>query len=132
MIDPIEERIAKVAEVFETRRFRFTDENELQEGLHTALGEDGHRFLREVILSPRDRIDLLEAGVNLPGGAIGIEVKIAGTLGEISRQLARYAEQPRIGALILVTAKMQHTGLRAAQLTHGKPFRLVYVGGARL
>lgn len=129
---PLEARLAAVARAIETRRFRFTDEDELQAGLHVALAEEGLSFTREVVLSTRDRIDLLEDGEGLPGGAIGIEVKIAGTLGGIARQAERYAEHARIGAVVLVTSRMQHTTLRKANVAKGKPFRLIYVGSARL
>ncbi len=131
-METLEERLVVVEEILKTRRFRFTEEAELQEGIHLALTEMGLSFTREVSLTPRDRIDLLEDGKHLVGGAIGIEVKIAGTLGALSRQVERYAEHDRVGAVILVTSKMQHTAIGNTTTANGKLFRVVYVGGARL
>lgn len=128
--DPLDERIDVAVAALQARRFRFGHETELQEELQAALAAEGMSFAREVRLSPRDRIDLLEDDPAPLGGAIGIEVKVDSSIFAIAQQVARYAEHARIGAIVLVTSQLQHTQARGAQLVNGKPFRLVYVGGA--
>lgn len=130
--DPLNERLDVVVAELQSRRFRFGQEAELQEELQAALAVEGMRFAREVRLSARDRIDLLEDDPEPLGGAIGIEVKVDSTIFAITKQITRYAAHARIGAIVLVTSQLQHTRARGAQLVNGKPFRLVYVGGASL
>ncbi len=128
--DPLDERLDVVVAELQSRRFRFGHEAELQEALQAALAAEGMSFAREVRLSKRDRIDLLEDDLAPLGGAIGIEVKVDSSMFAITQQVARYAEHERIGAIVLVTSRLQHTQARGAQRVTGKPFRLVYVGGA--
>jgi len=79
---------------------------------------------REVILSPRDRIDLLtDCG-------IGIECKVKGSAAEIVGQLMRYAEHDRVKSLILLTSKRTHLTteiFREAEVL-GKPLIGIWVG----
>lgn len=62
-------------------------------------------YEREVILSPKDRIDFL---VN---GNIGIELKIKGAVSALTEQLERYATHDKIEVLVLVTTKTRLTGI---------------------
>ena len=62
-------------------------------------------------------------------GDLGIEVKVAGSLSSVTRQLFRYAESDLIGSLLLITnrialhsrlpAEMNHKPLRVLQLLSG-------------
>lgn len=105
------------------RRYRYTyaDETALQAGLAEALSLESLNAEREVRLSPRDRIDLLV-------GRVGIEVKVAGTVDGVLRQLNRYAGSDRVGALVLVTTRATHLGM--PMYVGGKSLDVVYQGCA--
>ena len=114
----------------ERQRFTFANEAELRAGIAASFRADWRGgtpldLLPEVHLSERDRIDFMAA---YRGAAIGIEVKVKGSLSDICAQLLRYAESPRVGALILVTARAAHKHLHAETLL-GKPLRIVHAGG---
>lgn len=109
------ERADRIADDLRRLRFRYCDETDLQVGLDGALRNLGYDALREVILSPTDRIDFLIDGV-------GIEVKVKGPSAAVTRQLARYAEHPEIEALILVTTRLRHQPPREL---NGKPVLVV-------
>lgn len=81
--------------------YRFTNENDLHLGISRTLASLGVEFEREVKLSSKDRIDFML-------GDIGLEVKIDGTLSNVTRQLWRYASLPQIQTLILVTTRTKH------------------------
>jgi len=93
-------------------QFHFSNEKELQDGIAQRLTAPGIAFLREVVLSPGDRIDFLV-------DRIGIEVKVDGSLSQVIRQLWRYAQRPEISALILVTSRAKHGPIPPAM--NGKP-----------
>jgi hypothetical protein len=95
------ERAAAIADDLRRLRFRYCNEAELQAGLGAALTNLGYTVLREVILTPQDRVDFLVDGV-------GIEVKVKGPTTAVVRQLVRYAEHDAIEALILVTTRLRH------------------------
>lgn len=76
----------------------FGNESELQLAIAERFTQAGVAFEREVSLSRVDRIDFLVGG-------IGIEVKTKGAENAIVRQLARYAQSPRVDALVLVTTR---------------------------
>ena len=78
-------------------QFHCNSEEELQDGIAELFPSAE----REVRLSGTDRIDFLIGG-------IGIEVKMAGSLAGVTRQLHRYAQSERVNALILVTTKHRH------------------------
>ena len=100
-------------------RFRYVDERELQDQIENdVLRPHGIAYAREVILSPKDRIDFL-------CGSVGIEVKIAGSIQAVQRQLWRYAAQDRITNLILVTTRAKHKDIPSEIL--GKRVRTVHL-----
>jgi hypothetical protein len=90
---------AEVIQALGRVAYRFNNEAELQEGIGIALARAGIAHSREVVLTKRDRIDFL-----LSDG-VGIEVKIDGSISALTRQLFRYAELPRITALVVVVGK---------------------------
>lgn len=98
------------------RRFTYSDEARLQEGIATALAADGLSVEREVRLDSRCRIDLAV-------GRVGIEVKVAGRAAEVRRQISRYLASDRLDALVLVTNRVRH--LSVPDRIHGKPVRVV-------
>ena len=113
-------QLLQIATDLRSFKFNYSTEDELQEALHAALAEAGHSPIREVRLNRHDRIDLLVGGV-------GIEVKVAGSTGEVLRQLKRYTAHDAIDALILVTTCVRHGALAGAEI--GKPFEVVRIGG---
>jgi hypothetical protein len=82
-------------------RFRYANEEQLQQGVETALRASGLPTQREVRLSARDRIDLLV-------GRVGIEVKVASNWETVLRQLRRYARSDLLDEIVLVTDRVRH------------------------
>ncbi|HKS98362.1 MAG TPA: hypothetical protein VJT31_02435 [Rugosimonospora sp.] len=102
--------VDQVLDLLRAHRFGYANEREFHAGIEAVLRAAAIATQREVVLSPRDRIDFL-----LPGG-LGIEVKLAGTPGDVLRQLRRYAASPLVTGLLLVTSRARHV--------HGLPERL--------
>ena len=100
------------------KRFRFNEEIGLQLAIAEELKYQEIRFVREVRLSPKDRIDFM-------CGPIGIEVKIFGSTSDVTRQLWRYAQLPQIDAMILVTTRSVHRDVPAEILE--KPVFIVHL-----
>lgn len=107
-----------LARLLTSASFRYQNERELQDAIEALLLAKQVSYEREVVLSPKDRIDFLV-------GAIGVEVKIDSSLPVVQRQLWRYAEDPRIASLILVTSRAKHKQLPTAIL--GKPVLVVHL-----
>ena len=101
--------------------YRFNSEEELQEGLAIALKHSGVDCAREVVLTPRDRIDFLV-------GNVGIEVKIKGGISGLTEQLFRYTALPQIAALVVVVGK--NTLGNLPRKLNGKPIQIVRVSRA--
>lgn len=80
----------------------YTDEVSLHEDMSRVLSAADVDHTREVRLTPRDRIDFLTAD------GVGIEVKVAGSLAAVTRQMTRYAAHPDVRELVLVTTKANH------------------------
>ena len=68
------------------RRLPAATELALQDAIALAFTAAGIAFEREVHLSAEDRVDFMVEG------NVGVEVKIAGGLSEVTRQLHRYAQ----------------------------------------
>lgn len=102
-------------------RMRVGSEAALQQSIEDTLAAAGHAYQREARLSPADRIDFLVGGV-------GIEAKARYPKRAIYRQLERYAAQPVIGSLILVTG----TAMGLPAEIGGKPVFIVSTGRAAL
>lgn len=111
--------VDRVASELGRRRFGTSDEFELQDALASVFAEEGMPAEREALMSGKERIDfLLEEGV-------GIEVKIKGSLTDVTRQLARYADCDRVSSLILVTTRQAHRAVPTE--IRDKPIRVVYL-----
>ena len=91
----------RVLGAIRAHHFRYTNEDELQEGLALVLGNAGLEVQREVILSETDRIDLLVEE------EVGVEVKVGGNSAGAFQQLQRYASHDRIKQLVLITNRWQ-------------------------
>lgn len=93
-------------------RMPVTPERALQDAVETALFREGFNPQREVTRGD-DRIDFLV-------GSVGVELKVKGSVGDVIRQLARYAAWPDITELLLVTTQQGHIDSRLAEIG-GKP-----------
>jgi hypothetical protein len=104
-------------------RFRFGDEKELQDSLD-ALFQTSFLggYHREYRLSPRDVVDFY-----FEEPRIGLEVKIGGSLADVTRQLGRYAAHEQIAGLILVTTLKRHDRLPGRFL--GQPLQIIVLPG---
>jgi hypothetical protein len=112
-----------LAAFIESYAFSAASEARLQDGLSELFQRRGVPVAREVALAPRDRIDFLTTDT-----ALGIEVKIGGSLADLTRQLNRYAQSPRVAGLLAVVTLPRLTALPDTLL--GKPVRGVLLVGS--
>lgn len=80
----------------------YTDEVALHEDMSRVLTAAAIPHEREVRLTPRDRIDFL------CDDGVGIEVKVAGSLAAVTRQMTRYSSHDDVHSLVLVTTRAAH------------------------
>lgn len=114
---------AEVALLLQPHRYSYATEADLHDIVENVLiSAYGFAVKREVRLSPTSRIDLLVERV-------GVEVKVAGSAGGVLRQLMRYAADPMIDELVLVTTRRAHI---APADIGGVPVRVVVVNGDAL
>lgn len=111
----------EVTALLRRTRMRVGNEAALQQSIEDALATAGYTYEREARLSAADRIDFLVGGV-------GIEAKARYAKRAIYRQLERYAAQPQIAALILVTG----TAMGLPAEIGGKPVFIVSTGSTSL
>jgi hypothetical protein len=114
-------RAEGLCEVLRGYRFSYNSEARLQQAIEAVLREHGYAFVREKRLSRRDRPDFDVEGV-------AVEVKVKHSLTVVLRQLFRYAQQPAVQALVLVTTCSSHT--QVPDVICGKPVRIVHIVGA--
>ena len=110
---------AEIIAVLDRSRFASAPETELQNAIALVLGEEAIAFEREVELGPGDRLDFL-------CGSVGIEVKIDGSVSEVTRQLHRYLASERLTSIILATTRFRHRAVPREM--QGKPVEFVHVG----
>ncbi len=113
---------AELADTIRRYRYNYATEDELQRGLEAALRSEGLHVTREVQLGC-GRIDLMV-------DRVGVEVKIDGTAASALHQLGRYAKDPAVDELVLVTSRTRHAGLRVVDLA--VPFEVVVLTGVGL
>lgn len=113
------------------KRIALQDEKRAQEDIERILLE-AHCALPEhaILAMPHPEREVRVAGgiVDHLVGTIGIEVKLKGRPGDILRQLRRYAEDPGITGLILVTSRP----LSLPSSLKGKPLIVFDLGRAWL
>lgn len=107
---------AQVATALESERLPSGTESRLQVAIADRLTAIGASFEREHRLSEKDRVDFF-----LDGG-IALEVKTQGSLNDVTRQLARYAEHESVTEILLVTSRLQLAAVPAE--LGGKPVRV--------
>lgn len=99
--------------------YRSSCEADLQLAISSVLSKEEVSFLREPILSPRDRPDFLV-------GDVVIEIKVDGSAPQVVRQLHRYAQLEKVAQILLVTTRQKHLCM-PTELS-GKPLASLYVG----
>lgn len=104
----------RIANLLASHRFRFADEIDLQDGLEQLLRDQGWPVEREVRL-PGGRIDFRV------DGTVGVEIKVAGSVDQLRRQLVRYAGD--VDELLVVTTRRAHAALGAD--IDGTPCRVI-------
>lgn len=112
-----------VAETLRGYTFRFTDENELQEGVFEALGAGATReYMLDGETSRTGRIDFIVWDDH----NIGVETKIAQAAPEVGRQVRRYLQSDEIDGLVLLTTRRRHRTLAFREFD--KPVEIVWLG----
>jgi hypothetical protein len=101
----VSERLDKIVAALRSYRFRFRDEAELQAGIARVLEQEAIAFERERPLG-RDRVDFFASGT-------AIEIKVDGSLAQVTRQMFRYSEHPDVLEVLLVTCRMLHDKMPA-------------------
>lgn len=109
-------RLQEILERLGRYRFNFVSESDLHDAIAAVLDNGFIDFQREVILSPRDRIDFLI-------GTVGIEVKVGGSSAAVEAQVRRYTESERVDAVVLVTSCARHAAI--ARSFNGKPVHVI-------
>lgn len=111
--------LSDLANLLAGYRFRFSCEASLQASVDAVFRAHQISFEREVVIGPRDRLDFLVH----PG--IAVEVKIAGSLPELTRQVFRYAKNERVHAILIVTSRLRLASL--SEEIDGKAVATVYL-----
>lgn len=104
-------------------RFRFSTEKELQDGIESVLVSRNISYQREVHLGSSDRPDFMVGG-------IAVEVKIAGSLSALVRQIFRYAEYRRVESILVVGSPSWIP--KIVTELNGKPVCSIYLLGSLL
>jgi hypothetical protein len=94
------------------------------QALANRIGLDREIHLAERKLRGHDRVDFLV------GECVAVEVKIDGSLGDVTRQIHRYAQSDRVKALVLISAR--HRLDNQPTTMNGKPLRIVVLAGGFL
>lgn len=84
----------RIAAIIERSRINTTTEAAANADIKAALEANGFLVESEVVLGPKDRIDLMVGG-------IGIEVKVGHQRRAVLAQLKRYSEHTCVEALVL-------------------------------
>lgn len=114
-----------IARLVSQHHYRFAHEAELQRGIAVVFDRAGVPYVREAEIGPRERIDFLVEGAGVDG-VIGLEIKTQHATNEVLRQLGRYADSPRLTALMLVTSRLRLVSACPATLA-GKPLVAIHL-----
>lgn len=115
--------IDQIANWLETWTFRFlANEKYLHAEVYQVLKSTKYKIISEYKLGARSRIDFY-----LSESSIGVEIKIAGSVNQVMRQIHRYNAYDQISGIILITSRAKHTSI-PLELNH-KPVRIVFIGG---
>lgn len=110
--------IERLSRLIDARTLPRSPELALQDAIAGVLSEHGFTFSREARLTTSDVIDFLV-------DRAGLEVKVDGSLSDVTRQLHRYAQSDRVSELLLVTTRSKHRAMPAS--LSGKPVRVLHL-----
>ena len=120
-MDPTEPvRVSHALHALLRRHAHFADEPELHTAVAEGLRELGLVALHEASLSRTARADFL-----VPERGLVVEIKVGGSLADLTRQLYRYAEHEACRELLVVTTRAKHRRLPPEIL--GKPLELIHL-----
>jgi hypothetical protein len=94
-------------------------------GLEDQLAQDVRRALEGAGIPCESESELRTGRVDLRVGPVAIELKVSGTASRVLAQLTRYAKDPTIESVVLVTASAKH--LAMPETIEGKPLQVVYL-----
>lgn len=115
----VSERILELVAILSKYRFRYKDEDELQQGIAAALTAAGLVFRREVRLTPEDRVDFL-IGDGAGGVVIETKVHANSSRAQILRQVERYLLHEKVWGVLVVGTKFIEAFPESG---NGKPLR---------
>lgn len=104
-------------------KFSHINERKLQDGIESALNKERLWYKREVRLDEKSRIDFL---VELN---VGVEIKIGGSLSDLTMQASRYLQFPQLVSLLVVTTRAYHRDVPTE--IAGKPVRVLWMATLR-
>ncbi len=130
------ELTSQLAEAFRGYRFSFVDEYELQLGVANVLEDVNAPFRKEYQLSGKDRLDFFVPVALEPGDddwepaweGVAIEVKISGSLTDLTMQVHRYMQSEEVVGVVIVTPKLRLTRMPAE--INGKPLRVAHLASS--
>lgn len=120
------EALRAILNALRGRRYRVSNEAELQVAVADVLGELNVGFRREAKLDGASRIDFLFPVVDDPQFNVGLEIKIACSVSALLRQLHRYSLSDKLDQLVFFTSSRR----LAIEVLSSFPDRLVF--GKRL
>ncbi len=115
----------RVVALLVDRVYRAPRERDLQDGIEHVLGGSGFRVEREFRLSPRDRPDFMIEG------CVAVEVKMRASGSAVLSQLARYAADRRVKAIVVATPRLSSLSGMPAEIL-GVPVRNAALPGPGL
>lgn len=113
----------RVVETIKRARVDLSDEKRTQRDIAEVLEAHQIPHEREVKLSKKDIVDFMVGTV-----AVEVKLKTGTSKMDIYRQLQRYAESPKVSALILVT----NLSMGLPETINGKPAYFISLGRAWL
>lgn len=128
------ELVSQLANAIRGYRFSYVDEYELQQGVANVLEDVNAPARREYRISGKDRLDFfvpvalgddVDDDWDPPMRGVAIEVKISGSLTDLTIQVHRYMQSEEVVGVVVVTPKMRLTRMPAE--INGKPLRVAHL-----
>lgn len=94
-------------------------ETAVQAHLAAVLEDAGGQVAREV--------RVVGGRIDIRCDRVGVEVKVAGSVAAVARQVIRYCADPGLDAVVVATTDARHRQLPRA--AHGKPIIVVHIAG---
>jgi hypothetical protein len=127
--------VAQIIEAIQGYRFSYVDEDELQRGVERVLQHINAPYSREYKLNAGDRLDFFvptdidfDENADVVKQGIAIEVKIDGSLTDLTMQVHRYMQSEAVVGVVVVTPKMRLARLPAEM--GGKPLGVAHLASS--